>query len=579
MIILGINAYHGDASAAVVVDGKLIAAVEEERYNRVKHWAGFPAESIRYCLEQAGVKMADVDHVALSFNPKANVVKKAAFALRYQVSLRTILDRLKRQGKSIGLRGQLAAAAGCGEGEIRADIHHVEHHAAHVASSFHLSPYDEAAILSVDGMGDFVSTLTAVGRGTGVQELGRVFHPHSLGFLYNVVTLYLGFPHYGDEYKVMGLAPYGVPEYADEIRKMVRLTGDAFELNLDYFTHHKKGIAMSWDGGSPKVEPFFSDLLVKRLGPAKGPREEMGKREENMAASLQLVTEEVLMHLLNRLHERTKLDRLCMAGGVAMNSVANGKITAQTRFKEVYVPAGAADNGTSFGAAFHVWHRVLGRPRSFHQTHGYWGWEATQEQCLAAVQGQPVKAEVLDREALLDRAVAAMLDGKVLGWFQGRMEFGARALGNRSLIADPRRVDMRDIINLKIKFREKFRPFAPSIMEDHVAEWFERDEPSPFMERVLKIREDKRALIPAVTHVDGSGRLQSVSRATNPLYYDLIDRFRAATGVPLILNTSLNENEPVVRTPQEALACMLRTRMDAIALGNVWVERTGGEAQ
>lgn len=573
MIILGINAYHGDASAALVVDGKLVAAVEEERFNRVKHWAGFPVESIRYCLDAGGCSMREVDHVALSFNPRANLRHKLAFLLTHRPSWQAVRDRLRRQGKSLSLRAQLAAAGGCGEAEVRAELHQVEHHHAHVASSFHLSPFERAAILSVDGMGDFVSTLTGVGEGTAVRELSRIHHPHSLGFLYNAVTLYLGFMSYGDEYKVMGLAPYGEPEYADQFRKMVRTKGGGFELNLDYFTHHRKGIAMSWDGGSPKVEPFHSPLLEQRLGPALPPRAEMGRREENIAASLQLVTEEILAHVLTRLHDRTKLDTLCLAGGVAMNSVANGKITQNTPFRDVYVPAGAADNGTSFGAAFHVWHRVLGRPRSFHQTHGYWGGEASEAECLAALKGQPVRHDVLTRDALIEKAVQSMIEGKVLGWFQGRMEFGARALGNRSLIADPRRLDMRDIINLKIKFREKFRPFAPSILEDHVGEWFERDEPSPFMERVLKIREEKRPLIPAVTHVDGSGRLQSVCRETNPLYYDLIDRFRQQTGVPLILNTSLNENEPIVRTPKEALACMLRTRMDAIALGNVWVER------
>jgi carbamoyltransferase len=573
MIILGINAFHGDASAALVVDGRLVAAVEEERFNRIKHWAGFPAESIRYCLRHAGVTGDQIDHVAISFNPKANFWRKASFALQHRISPRAIIDRLRRQGKALSLRSQLAEALDLGESQLRADIHHVEHHAAHIASTFHLSPYEESAILSVDGMGDFTSLVSGVGQGTEVQEFHRVYYPHSLGFLYNVVTLYLGFMNYGDEYKVMGLAPYGEPEYVDEFRRIIRPAGDGFELNLDYFTHHKSGIAMSWENGSPKVEPFHSPLLEQRLGPALAPRAEMGRREENIAASVQAVTEEILAHTLTRLHDRCKLRRVCLAGGVAMNSVANGKITELTPFSEVYVPGGAADNGTSIGAAFHVWHQELGAPRSFHLQHALWGEAPERDACLAACEGQPVKATVMETDALIERVVDIMLQGLVVGWFRGRMEFGARALGCRSLIADPRREDMRDIINLKIKFREKFRPFAPSVLEEHAAAWFEKDEPSPFMERVLKIRPDKRPLIPAVTHVDGSGRLQTVSKETNPDYHRLISAFHARTGVPMILNTSLNENEPIVRTPKEALACLLRTRMDVIVLGDVLVER------
>ncbi|HEY6169994.1 MAG TPA: carbamoyltransferase C-terminal domain-containing protein, partial [Verrucomicrobiae bacterium] len=397
--------------------------------------------------------------------------------------------------------------------------------------------------------------------------------PHSLGFLYTAVTMYLGFPYYGDEYKVMGLAPYGEPEYADFFRRLIRPKGDGFELNLDYFTHHRHGIKMVWNDGAPVVAPFHSERLVREMGPVRDKNEPVTRKHENLAKSLQVVTEEIIMHLLRKLHVRTECLDVCLTGGVAMNSVANGKVTRETPFQNVYVPAGAADNGTSFGAAYYVWNRLLGKPRGFVQDHAYWGSEFDATACATAIRDAGLPCETLAEPELLDRTADLMIGGKVVGWYQGRMEFGARALGNRSLIADPRRTDMRDIINLRIKFREKFRPFAPSILEEHVGDWFEINEPTPYMEKVFPIRPEKRALIPAVTHVDGSGRLQSVSKATNPLYHGLISRFLAKTGVPIILNTSLNENEPIVRTPAEAISCFLRTDMDVLVLGPHVIDR------
>ena len=575
MNILGINAYHGDASAALVRDGELISAVEEERFNRIKHWAGFPGESIRYCLDQAGISIEEVDHVAVSFNPKANLSKRVGFVLKQRPSLSSVLDRLRRQRKVLGITEELAEACGCAAAKIKAPIHQVEHHAAHISSGFLVSPFEETSVLSVDGMGDFVSTMTAAAKGSSWDVLDRVYYPHSLGFLYNAITIYLGFPHYGDEYKVMGLAPYGEPEYLDIFRKIVFPKGDGFELNLDYFTHHKQGIRMSWENGAPKVDAFHSEKLVKELGPARGSREEVTRKHENIAKSLQAVSEEIIFHLLRKLHDKTKDENVCIVGGCAMNSVVNGKVTLETPFKNVYIPVGAADNGTSFGAAFYVWNRILKKDRVFRLDHGYWGDESSDEQCCNAAEaaGLPYTRHE-DQSAMLEKIVDAVCDGKVVGWFQGRMEFGARALGNRTLLADPRRTDMRDIINLKIKFREKFRPFAPSILADYVKDYFEIDEESPFMEKVFNIREEKRAEIPAVTHVDGTGRLQSVTKDTNPLYYNLIDSFRQRTGVPIILNTSLNENEPIVRTPEEAISCFLRTAMDIIVIGNVVIDRS-----
>ncbi len=573
MNIVGINAFHGDASAALVVDGKLIAAIEEERFNRVKHWAGFPAASIRYCLEAGGFEANEVDHVAISFNPKSNFLRRLGFVATHWPSMSAILDRLKRQGKTFAIEDQFAQAVGVDRSTIKAKFHRIEHHQTHVAAGFLISPYDEAAVLSVDGMGDFTSTLTAHAAGTNWRELNRVYYPHSIGFLYTAITMYLGFPHYGDEYKVMGLAPYGEPEFVDSFRKMIYPKGDTFELNLDYFTHHKRGIRMAWNDGAPTIEPFYSSKLVQELGPVRDPKTPMTARHDNIAKSLQVVTEEIILHMLNRLQEKTGCKNLCMTGGVAMNSVANGKITSQTKFENVYVPAGAADNGTSFGAAFYVWNRVLGNPRTFVQDHAYWGTESSREECHAAIEKLGLPAEELDVDRLVDRTTDLIIDGKVVGWFQGRMEFGARALGNRTLLADPRRTDMRDIINLRIKFREKFRPFAPSILEEHVSDWFEINESTPYMEKVFPIRLARRAQIPAVTHVDGSGRLQTVSKRTNPLYHALITRFHEKTGIPIVLNTSLNENEPIVRTPTEAINCFLRTDMDVLVLGPFVIDR------
>ncbi|MEI7702316.1 MAG: carbamoyltransferase C-terminal domain-containing protein [Planctomycetia bacterium] len=573
MNIIGINAYHGDASAALVVDGQLIAAVEEERFNRIKHWAGFPAQSIRWCLETANLKPSDIDHVAVSFNPRANLLRRLGFVATHWPSFGAILDRLRRQGKTLGLEEQFAAAVGQNQSAIRAKFHRIEHHQTHVAAGFLISPFEESAVLSVDGMGDFTSTLTAHARGNDWTELQRVFYPHSIGFLYTAITMYLGFPYYGDEYKVMGLAPYGEPEFADFFRRMIRPKGETFELNLDYFTHHKSGIKMSWNEGAPVIQPFFSERLPRELGPVRDRREEMTSRHDNIAKSLQVVTEEIIMHMLNRLHDRTKSANICMTGGVAMNSVANGKITTQTPFRNVYIPAGAADNGTSFGSAFYVWNHLLRKPRTFVQNHAYWGCQSTTEDAIAAAAMIGVPFERLSEEELVDRTTDLLIGGKVAGWFQGPMEFGARALGNRSLIADPRRTDMRDIINLRIKFREKFRPFAPSILEEQVGEWFEINEATPYMEKVFPIRKEKHNLIPAVTHVDGSGRLQTVSKQTNPLYHRLISRFFQKTGVPILLNTSLNENEPIVRTPEEAIRCFLRTDMDVIVIGEILIDR------
>ena len=573
MNILGINAYHGDASASLIQNGQLVAAIEEERFTRIKHWAGFPTESIRYCLKVGGIVASDFDHIAISFNPQANLNRKLLFTLQNRSNLKSLLDRFSKQSKSTSIQEKFAQACGCKTSNIRATIHNIEHHNSHLAGTFFVYPFEEAAILSIDGMGDFVSTVSAFGSETRLKYLSRTYYPHSLGYLYNAITLYLGFPAYGDEYKVMGLAAYGEPEYLEAMRRIIYPKGDSFELNLKYFTHHQQGIAMNWENGAPRVEPFHSLELEKFLGAMRQPESELNQRHQNIAASLQAISEEIIFHLLNRLYEKVKSENLCLAGGVAMNSVANGKIPQHTPFKNVYIPPGAADNGTSFGAAFFVWNKMLQQPRQFLLNHGYWGSEFSHSECLIALENHDRKPIKLEREKLLNKVVDVLCAGKVVGWFQGRMEFGARALGNRSILADPRQKNMGDIINLKIKFREKFRPFAPSILEEKVSEYFEINTLVPFMEKVFNIRPEKREQIPAVTHFDGTGRLQTVSRQTNPLYWDLINTFATRTGIPLLLNTSFNENEPIVRTPEEAIQCFLRTQMDVLVLGSYYLER------
>ncbi|HWZ61153.1 MAG TPA: carbamoyltransferase C-terminal domain-containing protein [Gemmatimonadaceae bacterium] len=580
MYILGINAYHGDVSAALVHDGVLVAAVEEERFRRVKHWAGFPTMAIRSVLAQAGIQGADVAHVAISRAPMAHLARKALFALTHRPDPKLILDRIRNGRKVRAVGDPLREALGLAVGARGPTVHQVEHHPAHLASSFFVSPFADAACCAIDGFGDFVSTSFAVGSGSSLDVLDRIYFPHSLGMMYTAVTQHLGFMGYGDEFKVMGLAPYGKPAHTAELQQLVRLRdGGRFELDLRFFRHWSDGVEMEWDDGYPTLGRVFTADLEALLGPARAPADPLTPRHEDIAHSLQVVHEESVFHVLNGLYERTKNPRLCLAGGCAMNSVANGKVRTRTPFREVYIQPASGDNGTALGAAYYVWNELLGGGRVFEMTHGYWGPAHDEAATIAAIAGREDgtwRYEVERHETTDDvaRATARLLaDGQVVGWYQGRMEWGARALGNRSIVADPRRADVRDLINTKIKFREKFRPFAPSIAEEALHDYFVDAVPDPFMIQVYPVRPEKRAVIPAVTHADGSGRLQTVSARTNPTYYALIKAFEALTGVPVVLNTSFNENEPIVDTPQQALDCFLRTRMDAIVLGHAIVRR------
>jgi carbamoyltransferase len=581
MNILGLNAYHGDVSAVLVRDGQLVAAIEEERFRRVKHCAGFPSRALAECLKMGGLDAPEIDLFAVSRQPRAHLWRKALFLLRHRPR-RTVGDRLRNVTTIGRLPATIGKAVGLDETRVRPRLRYVEHHPAHIASAALVSPFDDAAVCSIDGFGDFVST--SWGRLTGSRFTldRRVFFPHSLGLLYLALTQYLGFPNYGDEFKVMGLAPYGEPRYVREVESLLQLgRGGTFELDLSYFSHWSEGVQMTWEDGEPTIGRVFTPKLEQLLGPARQRDEAIQPKHEAIAASLQLAFERAQQHVLRHVFEATKSPRLCLAGGCAMNSVANGKIRETTPFREVFIQPASGDNGTALGAAFEAWHATSDRPRAFVMEHSYWGPQFDDAAIVAALthQRSAIRAagcteRCWNDEAELDAWIAAQIAaGRIVGWFQGRMEWGARALGNRSILADPRRADMRDIINTRIKFRERFRPFAPSVAVEALDDFFVGATSDPFMLQVYPVRPDKRAVVPAVTHVDGSGRLQTVSRHSNPRYWNLIKAFERVSSVPMLLNTSFNENEPIVMRPQEALDCFLRTHMDVLVMGRYVVER------
>ena len=579
-VILGLNAYHGDSSACILIDGKLVAAAEEERFRRIKHWAGFPSEAIRYCLEEASVALGDVDHIALNRDPKANVLKKLAFMVRHRPSPRLVLQRISNARAWLSVDEELERAFPAHT--FSGQTNRVEHHLAHLASAFLVSPYEESVALSIDGFGDFASTAWGFGQGTELSLDGRVLFPHSLGAFYESITHFLGFPHYGDEYKMMGLAPYGKPTHVSQLRQLVMLADDGtFRLNLDFFRHHRQSVSYQWNNQAPHSDPLYSDQLADLLGPARLPDEEITERHRDIAFSAQAVYEEAFFHLLDALHGRYGCDAIVIAGGCGQNSVANGKIHLGSGFTRVYLPPATPDAGGAIGAAAHVWHSLAkGASRTVSDdafvgpsfSEPYIDDLLSRHRSKLDQLGCTVERAVSD-DNLYRHAAELVADGKVVGWFQGRMELGPRALGNRSIICDPRRADMKAILNRKIKRRESFRPFAPSVLRAAVPEWFETDGDVPFMSKVFMIREEKRHLIPAVTHVDGSGRLQTVEHDSNPRYFALITAFAQLTAVPMVLNTSFNENEPIVCRPEEALDCFLRTDMDVLVLNSTVLER------
>src|SRR6516164_7243058 len=576
-LILGINAYHADAAACIVRDGKLLAAAEEERFRRIKHWAGFPSQAIGYCLKAANVDLSDITHVAVNRSSRANFFRKLSYVAFKRPSPHLLLNRWRNRRQVAHIGDELRNLPGR---PFAGTIEHVEHHFAHLASAFFPSPFSEATVVSVDGFGDFASAAWGCGQKNSLSLDGRVLFPHSLGIFYQAMTQYLGFPHYGDEYKLMGLAAYGNSSCRKEVQKLLSLKNDGtFALDLKYFRHHKEDIAYEWHGGEPVCGPLFSQTLVDALGPTRGPEAPIEDRHRDLAFATQAVYEDGFFHLLNTLQRRNGNTALALAGGCAYNSVANGKIKDRTGFTKCYLQSAAGDAGGAIGAAYAVWHRS--GARTSEMTHAFWGPSFTKQELAAlltkhraAIESEGCGLQRFDDEKeLVETTARAIADGLVIGWFQGRMEWGPRALGNRSILGDPRRADMKNILNLKIKRRESFRPFAPSVLRDAVADWFVRHDDVPFMLEVIPIRRGRRADIAAVTDVDGTGRLQTVDRASNPLYYALIEAFFRITGVPMVLNTSFNENEPVVCRPEEALDCFLRTKMDLLVLGNHVIRR------
>jgi carbamoyltransferase len=568
MLILGLNMFHADASAAIVQDGEVVFAVAEERLNRIKHYAGFPKLAVRACLDAVGAKITDIDHVAVGQDSEANLAKKVQYALTNPAKILNFIRLRQRKEAMRDVKSLLADAIGVHASTLRFEEHHLEHHIAHIASAFYCSPWERAAGFSYDGSGDFVSTMMARCEGNEIEVLERVFLPHSLGSFYTMICEFIGYRKYGDEGKVMGLAPYGKDKYCERLQDMVELSNGSYRLNLGYFKPlgSNQGMQVLADG-TVRLARHYSDRMPELFGEAREPHAEITQRDMDLAYAMQHRFEEVFFHLLNQLHARVALEDLAMAGGCALNSVANGKLFGRTPFRRTWIQPAAGDEGLAIGAALHTCHATLKQPRRAALRHSYLGPEFSEPRICRALHAANLRFRRLEREPLLESVAEQIAEGQVVGWFQGRMEWGPRALGNRSILAHPGLPTMKDVLNARIKHREWFRPFAPSIVAERQSEYFEGDHPSPFMLHVYKIRPEKRKELCAVNHVDDTGRLQTVTRDENELYYDLIRTFGRKTGTPVLLNTSFNENEPIVCQPEEAIDCFKRTRMDALAIG------------
>jgi carbamoyltransferase len=580
MLILGLNMFHADASAAIVQDGEVVFAIAEERLNRRKHFGGFPALAVKACLDAVGVKISDIDHVAVGQDSDANLAKKVRYALANPTKILNFI-RLRQHKESMrDVRSLLATALDINSRQLRFKEHHLEHHIAHIASAYYCSPWEKAAGFSYDGSGDFVSTMMARCEGNHIEVLDRVFLPHSLGSVYTMICEFIGYNKYGDEGKVMGLAPYGKNNkaYSELLGKIVVPKNSAFQLDLSYFKPLGSNSGMQvLPDGTVRLARHFSSRMEELFGKPRDAHAEITQRDMDLAFALQTRFEEIFFHLLNQLHCQVPCDDLVMAGGCALNSVANGKLFDRTPFRHTYIQPAAGDEGLAIGAALHTYHSVLQQPRRHELKSSYLGPEFSDSRIESSLKKANLDYRKLERTPLLEAVAEQIAAGNVTGWFQGRMEWGPRALGNRSILAHPGLPNMKDILNARIKHREWFRPFAPAILADYQHEYFEHDHPSPFMLHVYKIRPEKRKLLCAVNHVDDTGRLQTVAREENPLYYDLISAFHRKTGIPVVLNTSFNENEPIVCTPEEAIDCFQRTRMDVLAIGPFLVTKPKAE--
>ncbi len=575
-LVLGVNSEHGDASAALVGEDGVLAAIAEERLNRKKHCADFPALAIREVLRIAGADIKDVTDVAVARDPRANLAWKAAFvAQRPAAGLRLAMRRLAVHQTVRSTRERIAEGLGVTRACVRARLHQVEHHVAHVASAYYWSPFDNCAALTIDGAGDFATTMWARCRGLDIEILRRDHWPHSLGVFYTAVCQFIGFDKYGEEYKIMGLSAYGKNRFSYLMRRMVGydpLRG--LRLNLDFFDHQNQdGSFEVITDGEVTLPRLWGDRLAAAAGPARRRQDPIGEREQDLAASVQRRYEEVFLDMVAALVQRAGLRDIVMAGGCALNSVANGRMITEGYVDRAYFQPAASDDGTALGAALHVLHGVHRVPRAGEVRHAFWGpdWPEAEIERALGDNGRPFRK--LERDELLRTAASALAQGRIIGWFHGREEWGPRALGNRSILCDPSRPDMKATLNARIKNREPFRPFAPVVREEDLATCFEGQHPVPFMIVVYMVRPEWRPRLPAITHEDGTGRVQTVARDQNPLYYDLLTTFKEMTGVPVLLNTSFNENEPIVHTPAQAIDCFERTRMEALAIGPFWMEK------
>jgi len=573
IVILGLNLFHADSSACLVVDGNLVGAVAEERLGqRFKHSSAFPENAVRRLLQDAGLRLSDVTHVAVARDSTANYLAKALYVVRHPVEMAsTFFYNLQRKRKVQSISKLLAAACREDPETLSFDLVGVEHHLAHIASAYFLSPFEGlTAGLSYDGSGDFVSLMAARCEDNHIEILDKVTLPDSLGTFYTALCQFIGFDRFGEEYKVMGLAPYGEDLYRKEMQELLRLEDEHwFKLGDGFFEvgqltggHHMD------DKGNIPLDTLYTDKLVSLLGTPRDREAPVTQREMDIARSTQVRFEEAAVHCLKKLHKLVPTNQLVMAGGCALNGVANGRILRDTPFTSPYLQAASGDDGIGLGAAYYVWHHVLGRKERFHMKHAFWGPEYSHNETLKVAEASGYLVQVCkDDDELVEAAAELLADGLVMGWYQGRSEWGPRALGNRSILANPAEPGMKETINTKIKRRESFRPFAPSVLKEDVSTYFEETVDSPFMMHVIKIRPEWRERLPAVTHVDGTGRLQSVEKDNNPLYHKLISTFKKHTGIGMLLNTSYNENEPVVDTPQQAYDCFNRTDMDALCLG------------
>lgn len=568
MLTLGITAFWHDASATLVNDGIVIAAAEEERFTRQKHDGAFPHNAINFCLKRAGISLSDLDYVVFSRNPHFNLHKQFSHLLRYfpksLASLKHQDDWIAEWWKMFGWKREFRKAVNA-PNNLNGEFLTVEHALSHAGSAFLPSPFDEALILVYDAIGEWASTTIFHGNGTEIDALDEIHFPHSLGVLYQTVTMFLGFTIRNDEYKVMGLSSYGEPRYLEQFRDIVQLKPDGkYEFDLSYFRYHFG------------AKPYYSQKFIDIFGEPRQPGEPITKRHEDIANSLQRYFEEIVLHLVNNYQEKTGAKHLCIAGGVGLNSVLNGVLLTKSNFDNIFIQPAAGDAGGSLGAALYVDHQRRGN-RKFQMKNAYLGPEFTAEEIEKALsESQQIlkKCEASKVENPANVAAKFISDGKIVGWFQGRMEFGPRALGCRSILADARRPEMKDILNRRVKGREPFRPFAPSVLAEKAMEYFEMPSSDfPFMLFVFPVKADKREKIPAVTHVDHTARIQTVSRKTNPLYWQLIKEYEKLTGIPVILNTSFNrKGEPIVCTPKDAINCFFRTNLDALIIGNFLLE-------